>query len=67
MPDAESATGLDRLASSIDQAARWDKELSFDEQQLLVFTRMLLHKPHCVVIDEALDTFTSPNLDLGLV
>jgi vitamin B12/bleomycin/antimicrobial peptide transport system ATP-binding/permease protein len=53
---ALGATGLDRLASSIDQAARWDKELSFDEQQLLVFTRMLLHKPHCVVIDEALDT-----------
>ena len=34
---------------------RWDKELSFDEQELLVFTRVLLHKPHCVVIDEALD------------
>ena len=53
---ALSSTGLERLASSIDQAARWDKELSFDEQQLLVFTRMLLHKPHCVIIDEALDT-----------
>jgi vitamin B12/bleomycin/antimicrobial peptide transport system ATP-binding/permease protein len=53
---ALGATGLERLASSIDQAARWDKDLSFDEQQLLVFTRMLLHKPHCVVIDEALDT-----------
>jgi vitamin B12/bleomycin/antimicrobial peptide transport system ATP-binding/permease protein len=53
---ALAATGLDRLASSIDQAARWDKDLTFDEQQLLVFTRILLHKPHCVVIDEALDT-----------
>ena len=53
---ALSSTGLDRLTSSIDQAVRWDKELSFDEQQRLVFTRMLLHKPHCVVIDEALDT-----------
>jgi len=53
---ALGATGLERLASSIDQAARWDKELSFDEQQRLVFTRMLLHKPQCVVIDEALDS-----------
>ncbi|MBV9273142.1 MAG: ABC transporter ATP-binding protein/permease [Verrucomicrobia bacterium] len=50
------ATGLDRLDSSIDRTARWDRELSFDEQQRLVFTRILLHKPHCVVIDEALDT-----------
>ena len=53
---ALASTGLDRLVDSIDQSVRWDKELSFDEQQLLVFTRMLLHKPHCVVIDEALDT-----------
>jgi vitamin B12/bleomycin/antimicrobial peptide transport system ATP-binding/permease protein len=54
------STGLDRLASSIDQVERWDKELSFDEQQRLVFTRMLLHRPHCVVIDEALDTLDDP-------
>jgi len=50
------STGLNRLASSLDSIARWDKELSFDEQQRLVFTRMLLHKPSCVVIDEALET-----------
>jgi ABC-type uncharacterized transport system fused permease/ATPase subunit len=50
------STGLDRLTSAIDQVERWDKELSFDEQQCLVFTRALLHRPHCVVIDEALDT-----------
>ena len=53
---ALQSTGLDRLTSSVDQVARWDKELSFDEQQLLVFSRMLLHRPHCVVIDKALDT-----------
>jgi vitamin B12/bleomycin/antimicrobial peptide transport system ATP-binding/permease protein len=48
--------GLDRLTPAIDQVERRDKELSFDEQQCLVFTRALLHRPHCVVIDEALDT-----------
>jgi len=53
---ALGSTGLDRLAASLDQAVRWDKELSFDEQQRLIFTRVLLHKPHRVVIDEALDT-----------
>jgi vitamin B12/bleomycin/antimicrobial peptide transport system ATP-binding/permease protein len=54
------STELDRLTSSIDHVERWDKELSFDEQQRLVFTRVLLHRPHCVVIDEALDTLDEP-------
>jgi vitamin B12/bleomycin/antimicrobial peptide transport system ATP-binding/permease protein len=53
---ALQSTGLERLASSFNKVERWDKELSFDEQQLLVFTRALLHKPRWVVIDEALDT-----------
>jgi vitamin B12/bleomycin/antimicrobial peptide transport system ATP-binding/permease protein len=50
------STGLDHLSSSLDQTARWDKELTDEEQQCLVFTRILLHKPCLVVIDEALDT-----------
>ena len=45
--------GLDRLSSSLDQIARWDKELTDDEQQRLVLTRVLLHRPRWVVIDEA--------------
>jgi hypothetical protein len=36
--------------------ARWDRELTDDEQQCLVFTRILLHKPRWVVVDEVLDT-----------
>jgi putative ATP-binding cassette transporter len=47
--------GLDRLSSSLDRIARWNKELSDEEQQCLVITRVLLHKPRLVVIDEALD------------
>ena len=47
--------GLNRLSSSLDRIARWDRELTDDEQQCLVFTRLLLHKPRWVVIDEALD------------
>jgi putative ATP-binding cassette transporter len=50
------STGLDFLSSSLDQIARWDKELSDEEQQCLMFTRILLHKPRLVVIGEALDT-----------
>jgi putative ATP-binding cassette transporter len=49
-------TGLSRLAPSIDHIARWDRELTYEEQQSLVFTRILLHKPQWVVVDDALDT-----------
>jgi vitamin B12/bleomycin/antimicrobial peptide transport system ATP-binding/permease protein len=69
LASALRSTGLDRLVSSIDQVERWDKELSFDEQQRLVFTRVLLHRPHCVVIDEALDTLDDPGREciIGLL
>jgi vitamin B12/bleomycin/antimicrobial peptide transport system ATP-binding/permease protein len=52
---ALEAAGLSRLSSSLDHVARWDRELSDDDQQSLVFTRILLHNPRWVVIDEALD------------
>jgi vitamin B12/bleomycin/antimicrobial peptide transport system ATP-binding/permease protein len=48
------SAGLNRLTSSLDRIARWDRELTDDEQQCLVFTRLLLRKPRWVVIDEAL-------------
>jgi vitamin B12/bleomycin/antimicrobial peptide transport system ATP-binding/permease protein len=47
--------GLNRLSSSLDRVARCDRELTDDEQQCLVFTRILLHKPRWVVIDEVLE------------
>jgi putative ATP-binding cassette transporter len=46
---------LDRLSSSLDRIARWDRELTHEEQQYLVFARIALHKPHWVLIDQALD------------
>jgi vitamin B12/bleomycin/antimicrobial peptide transport system ATP-binding/permease protein len=49
------SVGLNRLVSSLDRTARWDKELTDEEQQSLVFARLLLHQPRWVVIDEALD------------
>ncbi len=47
--------GLTRLESMLDFRARWDRELSDDEQQSLAFARLKLHEPSWVVIDEALD------------
>jgi putative ATP-binding cassette transporter len=43
------------IASLLDQSARWDKVLTEDEQQLVVFVRLLLRKPQWVLIDQALD------------
>ena len=59
-PDADiiaalTKTGLGRLAGMLDRDARWDHELESDDQRLLAFARLALHKPRWVVIDEALD------------
>ncbi len=51
-----SSVGLERLAGSLDRNARWDRELSEEEQRLLAFGRLRLHGPGWVIIDEALDT-----------
>jgi len=47
--------GLENLASLLDKDARWDKELSPEEQQRLSFARLLLQKPDFVFVDEAFD------------
>jgi vitamin B12/bleomycin/antimicrobial peptide transport system ATP-binding/permease protein len=48
--------GLGRLAGSLDREARWDRELGEEDQRLLAFAQLALHKPRWIVIDEALDT-----------
>lgn len=54
--------GLGRLSSSLDRSARWERELSDDEQRLLVFARLVLRQPKWVIIDEALDNFDGATL-----
>jgi putative ATP-binding cassette transporter len=56
MMDALRRVGLRRLSPMLDQARRWNQELSADEQQALAFARVLLHAPAWVLIDEVLDT-----------
>ncbi|MGF7160922.1 putative ATP-binding cassette transporter [Rhodoligotrophos appendicifer] len=48
-------TSLGRFAGDLDRVARWDKEMSFDEQQCLAFARIYLQRPKWVIIDEAID------------
>ena len=47
--------GLGHLDGALDRNARWERELGEEEQRLLAFARLALHKPRWVVIDEALD------------
>ena len=54
--------GLERLSSSLDRSARWERELGVDEQRLLAFARLALRRPKWVIIDEALDTFDGATL-----
>ena len=60
-PDAFSDTALREalgrcdlgsLVPKLDNAERWDKELSLGEQERLAFARLLLHKPGWVFLDE---------------
>ncbi|ESZ32425.1 ABC transporter ATP-binding protein/permease [Mesorhizobium sp. L2C067A000] len=54
--------GLERLSSSLDRSARWERELNDDEQRSLAFARLALRQPKWVVIDEAMDAFDGPSL-----
>ncbi|PSJ56326.1 ABC transporter ATP-binding protein/permease [Kumtagia ephedrae] len=50
-----AAVGLQRLSRQLDRNARWERDLNDEEQRLIAFARLALHKPRWVVIDEALD------------
>lgn len=46
--------GLGHLASRLDDERRWDKTLAEDEQQALVFARLLLRRPDWVIMNDPL-------------
>ncbi|MDR3376101.1 MAG: ABC transporter ATP-binding protein/permease [Ancalomicrobiaceae bacterium] len=50
--------GLKRLAASLDVVERWDKRFGLDEQQVLAFARLVLHRPTWVVMDDALSALS---------
>jgi putative ATP-binding cassette transporter len=61
--DALSRLGLARLVPQLDSARRWDQVLTEDEQQGLVFARVVLRKPAWLLMDEVLDTLDKPTLE----
>ncbi|MBX6321586.1 MAG: ABC transporter ATP-binding protein/permease [Rhodospirillaceae bacterium] len=56
--------GLGQLASRLDSVERWDKELTFDEQQRLAAARLLLRRPRWIVMDEGLTGLSDESLAL---
>jgi putative ATP-binding cassette transporter len=45
---------LGHRAEVLDRLARWDKDLSLDEQQRIAYVRVLLHKPKWVLEDDSM-------------
>ena len=58
---------LAHLSPDLDRVARWERELSRDDQQKLAFARLLLHKPHWILLDEAIDYLDDDTRGLVLV
>jgi putative ATP-binding cassette transporter len=54
--DALERLGLQHLIPMLALPKRWDLELSDDEQQSVVFARLLIHAPHWVLIDDVLES-----------
>jgi putative ATP-binding cassette transporter len=46
---------LAHLSPDLDRAARWERELTREDQHKLAFSRLLLHKPRWILLDEAID------------
>ncbi|MCE1236484.1 MAG: ABC transporter ATP-binding protein/permease [Hyphomicrobiales bacterium] len=58
MTAALDAVGLHRLTACLDETMRWDRDIAFDEQQLLAFARVWLHRPDWVVMDDAMSALS---------
>ena len=61
---AFKAVGLSRLESELERTERWDRRLNEDEKQCLAFARVLLHKPHWLVLDGVLETLDAASRQL---
>jgi putative ATP-binding cassette transporter len=51
--EALKAVGLEAHIERVDEEGPWDQTLSGGEKQRVAFARLLIHKPHVIVMDEA--------------
>jgi putative ATP-binding cassette transporter len=58
--------GLGRLIPDLDRENRWDKDLPADEQELLAFARILLHRPQWLLLDNAMGSLEAKDRRLVL-
>ncbi len=58
--------GLSSLIDRLDENERWDKILSVGEQRRLVFTRLLIHMPRWVFLEDAMATMDAEDCELML-
>ncbi|MCO6048937.1 ABC transporter ATP-binding protein/permease [Mesorhizobium sp. RP14(2022)] len=59
-PDLLDRLGLRHLSDRLDRVGRWDRELSEDDQRLVAFARLAMHRPDWIVVNQALDSFHGP-------
>jgi putative ATP-binding cassette transporter len=63
LSDALERTGLGHLVERLDETADWGRALNGSEMQRLSFARLLLHRPHWIVLGDATDALDPDSAD----
>lgn len=57
---------LAHLVPDLDRVARWERELTREDQHKLALARLLLHKPNWIILDESIDHLNEDTRGLAL-